>query len=321
MSSQTRRIVDNRPLLLQGPRPEAMAVNRSSTKMIKEQDFARATTASCCGEPVTKIVYLRSPKVIHVKPDEFKGLVQQLTGNQSSSLSASSYDDDDAVGINTISAAASLQPPSAPPRQGDSREARFAGGAAETVGAAGASMATVAGPGSFPPDKFHPGGGGGGGGGASKMGAKLRRKTPSELRGEQLKRVNVIELVDESAAPLLDSLNNNASTNDGLKKPEVFKLPRYIDTRVNEVYPAKKSRFKMSSLKENVKETSTVEQSHAMKNLAVPSTMATRSKQHFQCSEDSIFSSKVAENHGVQTQSTLERCNQSRFRTVARDIV
>lgn len=102
MSSQTRRIVDNRPLLLQGPRPEAMAVNRSSTKMIKEQDFARATTTSHCREPVTKIVYLRSPKVIHVKPDKFKGLVQQLTGNQSSSLSASSYDDDDAVGINTM---------------------------------------------------------------------------------------------------------------------------------------------------------------------------------------------------------------------------
>ncbi|KAI6706695.1 hypothetical protein NL676_009657 [Syzygium grande] len=132
--------------------------------------------------------------------------------------------------------------------KGDSGEARFVGGAVETVGVAGASMATVAGPGSFPPDKFHPGGGGGGGGGgASKIGAKLRRKTPSELRGEQLKRVNVVELVDESAAPLLDSL----------KKP------------------------------------------------------------HLQCSEDSIFSSKVAKNHGVQTQSTLERCNQSRFRTVA----
>ncbi|XP_030441556.2 uncharacterized protein LOC115663713 [Syzygium oleosum] len=161
--------------------------------------------------------------------------------------------------------------------------ARFVGGAVETVGATGASMATVAGPGSFPPNKFHPGGGGGGGGGgASKIGAKLRRKTPSELR-----------------------------------KSEVFKLPRYIDTRVNEVYPAKKSRFKMSSPKENVQETSTVEQSHAMKNLAVLSNMATRSKQHLQCSEDSIFSSKVAENHGVQTQSTLERCYQSRFRTVA----
>lgn len=177
----------------------------------------------------------------------------------------------------------------------------------------------MAGPGSFPPDEFHSGGcgGGGGGGGAPKIGAKLRRKTPSELRGEQLKRVNAIELVDESAAPLLDSLNNNAGTNDGLKKPEAFKLPRFIDTRVNEVYPAKKSRFKMSSLKENVKETSTVEQSNAMKNLAALSDMATRSKQHLQCPEDSVCSLKVAENHGVQTQSTLERCNQSRFRTVA----
>ncbi|KAF7851982.1 hypothetical protein BT93_L1678 [Corymbia citriodora subsp. variegata] len=175
-------------------------------------------------------------------------------------------------------------------------------------------MATVAGPGSFPPDKFHSGGGGGG---ASQVGTKLRRKTPSELRGEQLKRVNIFELVDESAAPLHDSLNNHAGTNDGPKKPEVFKLPRYIDTRVSEVYPAKKSKFKMSSLKENVKETSTVEQSDAMKNLAVLSDMASRSKQHLQCPEDSTCSLKVAESHGVQTQSTLERCNQSRFRTVA----
>ncbi|KAI6678008.1 hypothetical protein NL676_038804, partial [Syzygium grande] len=59
----------------------------------------------------------------------------------------------------------------------------------------------------------------------------------------------------------------------------------------------------------------TEEQSHAMKNLAVLSTMAT--KKQTASSMDSIFSSKVAENHGVQTQSTLERCNQSRFRTVA----
>ncbi|KAI6668471.1 hypothetical protein NL676_013499 [Syzygium grande] len=57
--------------------------------------------------------------------------------------------------------------------QRDSLEAR-----SRPWGAAGPSMATVAGPGSFPPDKFHPAGGGGGGG-ASKIGAKLRRKTPS----------------------------------------------------------------------------------------------------------------------------------------------
>ncbi|KAF7851981.1 hypothetical protein BT93_L1677 [Corymbia citriodora subsp. variegata] len=92
MSSQTRRVADNRPLSLQGRRPEAMAVNRGSM-MIQKQDFVPATTTSHHKQPVTKIVYLRSPKVIHVKPEEFMGLVQQLTGNQSSSLSASSYDD------------------------------------------------------------------------------------------------------------------------------------------------------------------------------------------------------------------------------------
>ncbi|KAK3446920.1 hypothetical protein EUGRSUZ_A02544 [Eucalyptus grandis] len=94
MSSQTRRAADNKPLSLQGPRPEPMAVNRSSTEMIPKQDFVPARTTSCRRQPATKIVYLRSPKVIHVKPEEFMGLVQQLTGNQSSSLSASLYDDD-----------------------------------------------------------------------------------------------------------------------------------------------------------------------------------------------------------------------------------
>lgn len=30
------------------------------------------------------IVYVTSPEIIEVKPEEFKGVVQQLTGNQSS---------------------------------------------------------------------------------------------------------------------------------------------------------------------------------------------------------------------------------------------
>ncbi|KAK7284748.1 hypothetical protein RJT34_19501 [Clitoria ternatea] len=55
---------------LQGPKPAALMVNRNSTKIKKQQHLSH---------PV--IVHLVSPKVIHVKPEEFMGLVQQLTGN------------------------------------------------------------------------------------------------------------------------------------------------------------------------------------------------------------------------------------------------
>ncbi|MED6147983.1 hypothetical protein PIB30_048904 [Stylosanthes scabra] len=48
----------------QGPKPAGLMVN----KMKKEKK-----------KPV--IVHLRSPKVIHVKPQEFMALVQHLTGN------------------------------------------------------------------------------------------------------------------------------------------------------------------------------------------------------------------------------------------------
>ena len=48
---------------------------------------------------------------------------------------------------------------------------------------------------------------------------------------------------------LLASLRN---TNE-LKKQDAFKVPRYIDTRMDEVFPARKSRFRMLPGKENAK--------------------------------------------------------------------
>jgi hypothetical protein len=59
MSSKTRK------QQLQGPRPAPLRVSEGSRKIIKK--------------PV--IVYLESPKVIQVRPEEFKGTVQRLTGN------------------------------------------------------------------------------------------------------------------------------------------------------------------------------------------------------------------------------------------------
>ncbi|KAF3442787.1 hypothetical protein FNV43_RR16704 [Rhamnella rubrinervis] len=56
-----------------GPRPEALAV-RGSSRSIKKSGGAGGG-----GRPV--IVYVRSPKVIHVEPEQFMGIVQRLTGN------------------------------------------------------------------------------------------------------------------------------------------------------------------------------------------------------------------------------------------------
>lgn len=59
-------------LKLQGPRPTALTVSKSSKK-------AMAKKKPNPSNPV--IVYLISPKIIHVQPEEFMGLVQRLTGN------------------------------------------------------------------------------------------------------------------------------------------------------------------------------------------------------------------------------------------------
>lgn len=78
-----------------------------------------------------------------------------------------------------------------------------------------------------------------GGGGAASLtdGPMVRRKTPSELRGEQLKRTKVLEIVDESP---MGSKNNSCAVDNGPRKPDASRTPRYIDTRMDEVYPAKK---------------------------------------------------------------------------------
>ena len=68
---------------LQGPRPSPLAISpRGSVKIAKTKPRR---------PPV--VVYLRSPKIIHVRPEEFRGLVQRLTGNRSS-YSSSSTDHD-----------------------------------------------------------------------------------------------------------------------------------------------------------------------------------------------------------------------------------
>ncbi|KAB5552901.1 hypothetical protein DKX38_010212 [Salix brachista] len=156
----------------------------------------------------------------------------------------------------------------------------------------------------------------GGGGGASLTdGPMVRRKTPSELRGEQLKRTKVLEIVDEAPAPL-GSKNNSSLLDNGPRKPDTSRTPRYIDTRLDEVYPAKKSRLRMLSVKDSAKENASTELPISLKNITKLSTLVAK-RQQLSCPENSVASDEVLKDGVVQPRQTIEKCSQSIFRNVA----
>ncbi|KAJ4705446.1 Protein downstream neighbor of Son [Melia azedarach] len=171
-------------------------------------------------------------------------------------------------------------------------------------------MAKVAAPTTLPSNSLQMGGG------SHKVGLTVKRKTPSELRGEQLKQANVIELVDESVVPLLDSASDNSGVGNGAKKIELSRNPRYIDTRMDEVYPVKKSRFRVLSGKENAKENSSQEQPSSLKNLSVLSTIAAKRREQHSRLGNSVASAEASGDDVVQTHQTIEKCSQATFRSV-----
>ncbi|KAA8516842.1 hypothetical protein F0562_017340 [Nyssa sinensis] len=68
---------------LHGPRSAPLLVNNNSSKIKKPR------LSGSHSSPV--IVHLKSPKIIHVSPQEFMGLVQRLTGNQESTVRQPSH--------------------------------------------------------------------------------------------------------------------------------------------------------------------------------------------------------------------------------------
>ncbi|KAI4300614.1 hypothetical protein L6164_033970 [Bauhinia variegata] len=72
--------------MLRGHRPAVLTVSNNSRNIKKKK---KQQVHGHGSEPEPVIVYLKSPRVIHVRPEEFMGLVQQLTGNRSSSSSSS----------------------------------------------------------------------------------------------------------------------------------------------------------------------------------------------------------------------------------------
>ncbi|KAF8403417.1 hypothetical protein HHK36_011520 [Tetracentron sinense] len=146
--------------------------------------------------------------------------------------------------------------------------------------------------------------------------AAMKRKTPSELRGEQLKR-SYVELVDKSLDPLLDSDKNTTGKGRGLKKPESLKNPRYIDTRVNEVYPARKFSVRMIHGKEKARDNFSIEQTNSLKNSSLTSNLASKSQPQLSRPEHSAASAASAKDSMAQAYQTTEHCTENTFRSVA----
>ncbi|XP_076952932.1 uncharacterized protein LOC143626872 [Bidens hawaiensis] len=148
-------------------------------------------------------------------------------------------------------------------------------------------------------------------GGSSSGG--IKRKTPSELRAEQLKRKNIVEIMNEFPTPEFGSTRNaNVVTSEPLK-PLSFKNPKYIDTRVDEVFPSRKNslRLKMLSGKENVKENIIVDQTDCLKNSLFSSRLAADKQPLCSGSKETHASTSTKQSH-----ITTKKCNISMFRSV-----
>lgn len=137
--------------------------------------------------------------------------------------------------------------------------------------------------------------------------SKAKRKTPAELRGEQLKRTCFVDQAKES----FDALRpcKNTERGNGLKNP------KYIEMRMNELYPVKKSRPWLPSGKENSKENGVKEQSSNLFNVSLLSNVVSI-KRHQLTREDSNASTGVSDDTNTESRQANERCRQSIFRSV-----
>ncbi|KAG7560874.1 hypothetical protein ISN45_Aa05g023510 [Arabidopsis thaliana x Arabidopsis arenosa] len=147
--------------------------------------------------------------------------------------------------------------------------------------------------------------------GGSKAAPKAKRKTPSELRGEQLKRTAFVDQAKEA----FDALRpcKSAEKDNGLKKQELSKNPKYIEMRMDELYPVKKARPWMLFGKENSKENG-AKQSSSLINVSLLSNVAATKRQLIR--EENNASTEVYDDIKAEARQTNERCSQSIFRSV-----
>ncbi|TYI32645.1 hypothetical protein ES332_A04G078600v1 [Gossypium tomentosum] len=128
------------------------------------------------------------------------------------------------------------------------------------------------------------------GGDALKVGPTVKRKTPSELRGEQLKRTNVAELVSKSLAPseMDNGLKKTVPKDDMLSaRPTLEKCSHGTFLSVTE----------LSSGGQKLSGLATVDMDKALKGLAVCEAFPTRPPESSQKIDDLSTGSFCSEFH------------------------
>ncbi|KAL0714419.1 hypothetical protein Bca4012_021398 [Brassica carinata] len=148
----------------------------------------------------------------------------------------------------------------------------------------------------------------------SGRGSKAKRKTPAELRGEQLKRTSFVDQAKES----FDALRpcKTIEREYGFKKQEQLKNPKYIEMRMDELYPVKKARLWTQSAKDISKENGVKEQSSNLFNVSLLSNVAAIKREQLIRIEDNNASTEVSNGTNTEARQTNERRSQSMFRSV-----
>ncbi|MED6168479.1 hypothetical protein PIB30_011906 [Stylosanthes scabra] len=145
-------------------------------------------------------------------------------------------------------------------------------------------------------------------------GAVLKRKTPSELRGEQLKRGSVVS--NKCSLPLKETTNINEMDNVD-ERSGMLRSPKFTNSRVDEIFPARKSRFGVVAGKENSKENPSSEKTCNLKNVLVFSTSDAKRQQGSSCLENSAASGELSKDCILQACQTTAECSQGNFRSVS----
>ncbi|PIN20247.1 hypothetical protein CDL12_07068 [Handroanthus impetiginosus] len=177
-------------------------------------------------------------------------------------------------------------------------------------------MTKVATPGQLPmSNALHFGGVASGGGGSMICTASLKQKTPSELRGELLKRKNkrknTVEFVNESAS-VTNLTRNVDGTVSGPKKSDSSKAPRF--TRMDEHYPVAKTSRLLSRM-ENSKETIPSKFVGNLKNSGLPMDLNAKHQVKYSCSDVTVAPEGVNDSSN-QTNSSNKKCTNNTFKSV-----
>ncbi|KAI3836273.1 hypothetical protein MKX03_007542 [Papaver bracteatum] len=160
-----------------------------------------------------------------------------------------------------------------------------------------------------------------GGGDASKLqagSAPIKRKTPSELRSEQLKRKCSMEVGDESDGHFVGTEKSSSGTVHGIKKLEALRNTKYVDTRLDEVYPARKSNITRKHTG-NVKDNYSRGQNNNSKSPPFRSDLDDKSLPQVSCLNDSVASAPTSKDNKIKGQSrqATDKCSQNTFLNVA----